>query len=129
MMTIPYPFKDSTHITMHILKEDCDEDGKNDDLVAIVPQGEDFYHVYYKCGDWSEKTSHMTAFTGDELDTYLENFFFLITRDSQPFRSIQLNIPCMPTIMLRVEDFRKKGIRRSLRNILPLLRSCIKVKW
>jgi hypothetical protein len=129
MLNVPYPFKDSTHITMRILHPDCTESGENDDMIAIVPQGDDLYHIYYKSGEWTDKTSHMTAFTGDELDNYLENFFFLITRDSQPFRSIQLNIPCMPPIMLRTEDFRKKGIRRSLRNILPLLSSCIKVKW
>ena len=127
MLTIPYPFKDSTNITIRLLRGSGNQN--SDDLIAIVDQGDDLYHLYYKDGDWKEETSHMTALSGDELDAYLANFFFLITRDSQPFRSIQLNIPCMPLIMLPIDDFKKKGIRRSLHTLLPILRSCIKVKW
>jgi hypothetical protein len=126
-MVIPYPFKDSTNITLRFLRSG--EPETNDDLVTVVHQGDDLYHVYFKDGNWNTDTSHMTALTGDELDEYLSNLFFLITRDSQPFRSVQLNIPCMPCIMLDVSDLKKKGIRRSLQTILPILRSCIKVKW
>lgn len=126
----PSPFKDSTNITFRLLKSGSDNyDEKKDDIITIVHQGDDLYHVYYRDGEWKEDFSHMTALTGDELDTYLENMFFLLTRDAQPFRSIQLNIPCMPLILLRVEDLKKKGIRRSFREILPLMCSCIKVRW
>lgn len=126
-MMIAYPFKDSTNITLRLLRGNAEAD--QDDMISIVHQGDDLYHVYYKDGDWKEETSHMTALTGDELDSYLSNLFFLATQDTQPFRSIQLNIPCMPLIMLQVSDLKKKGIRRSLHTILPILRSCIKVKW
>ncbi len=127
---IPNPFKDSTNITFRLLKSGSENyDEMKDDIITIVHQGEDLYHVYYRDGEWKDDFSHMTALSGDELDSYLESMFFLLTRDAQPFRSIQLNIPCMPLIMLRVEDLRKKGIRRCFRTILPILRSCIKVKW
>lgn len=127
MMTIPYPFKDSTNITMRLLRGNGTTE--SDDLLAIVDQGDNLYHLYYKDGDWNETTSHMTALNGEELDAYLANFLVLITRDSQPFRSIQLNIPCMPLILLPLSDLKKKGVRRALHTLLPILRSCIKVKW
>ena len=127
-MVIPFPFKDSTNITLRFLR--AGEAESNDDLVTIVDQGDDLYHIYYKDGSWKDDaTSHMTALTGDELDEYLANLFFLTSRDSQPFRSIQLNVPCMPCIMLEMSDLKKKGVRRALHTILPILRSCIKVKW
>ncbi len=123
-------FSDSTNITFRLLRAGSDNfDEEKDDKITIVHQGEDLYHLYFRDGDWTTKTSHMTALSGDELDSYLESLFFLLTRDSQPFRSIQLNVPCMPTIMLRIDDLRKKGIRNCLRTVLPILRSCIKVKW
>jgi hypothetical protein len=38
-------------------------------------------------------------------------------------------VPCMPAILIHMDDIRKKGVRRSLHTILPLLRSCIKVQF
>lgn len=129
VMNIPYPFKDSTHITFRFIRRENGTTEENDDMVSIVPQGGDLFHVYFKDGDWTEKTSHMIALTGDELDAYITNLFFLSTRDTKPFRSIQLNIPCMPIFMLSIDDLKKKGVIRSLSTILPIMRSCIKVKW
>jgi hypothetical protein len=108
------------------------EDNKNaerDDLIAIVPLDEDSYGVYYTSGDWDSQITHYVDLTGDELDTYIENLFFLLSRDRDPFRSLQVNIPCMPAVLLLVSDLKKNGIKRHLREILPLLHSCIKVKF
>jgi hypothetical protein len=130
LVSNPNPFKDSTNITFRLLKSGSENfDDEKDDMITIVHQGDDLYHVYYRDGEWKEKFSHMTALTGNELDSYLESMFFLLTRDAQPFRSIQLNIPCMPLIMLPIDDLKKKGYRRCFRTILPILSSCIKVKW
>ena len=125
------PFTDSRNISMRILRgEDKSEDGEMDDHLVIVDQGDNLYHVYYRDGTWDEKqTAHMIAVTADELDAYLENLFYLLARDCQPFRSIQLNIPCMPSVMLSIDSLKKKSIRAALFDILASLSSCIKVKF
>ena len=129
-MTLKYPFRDSTNISIRLLRSGDDSDDKSrDDQIAIVEKGGDLFEVYYHSGDWDKKTAHFIQLSGDELDQYLHCLFFLLTRDSDPFHSVQFNVPCMPCIMLALEDMRKKGVRESLGTILPLLRSCIKVEF
>jgi hypothetical protein len=122
------PFNDSTNISIRLLRAGVDDDSR-DDRIAIVHKGEDMYHLYFKDADMKENTSHFTLLTGDELDSYLESFFFLLSRDSDPFRSIQFNIPCMPCLLYTVDELRKPKIRDSLNTLFPILRSCIKVKF
>ena len=129
-MTIKNPFTDSTHITIRLLRSGAEnKDEERDDRIAIVPLGDDSYGVYYTSADWNSQITHYVDLTGDELDTYIENLFFLLTRDRDPFRSIQLNVPCMPAILFLVSDLKKSGVKNHLREVLPLLHSCIKVEF
>jgi hypothetical protein len=125
-----YPFHDSTNISIRLLRSGPEsKDMNRDDQIAIVEKGDDLFELYYHSGDWETKTAHCVQLTGDELDQYLYSLFFLLTRDSDPFRSVQFNVPCMPSILILMDDMRKKGVRDSLSTILPLLRSCIKVEF
>ena len=129
-MMVKYPFSDSTNISIRLLRSGPDnKNGNRDDQIAIVEKGGNDFDLYYHSGDWETKTAHFVQMTGEELDQYLYSLFTLISYDADPFRSVQFNIPCMPSILITMEDMRKKGIRRSLYNILPLLRSCIKVQF
>lgn len=129
-MSSKNPFTDSRNISMRLLRADGSSSGENDDQIVIEDQGDNVYHVYFRDATWdNQKTAHMVVLSGEELDTYLEGYFFLLTRDSQPFRSIQLNIPCLPIIMFKIEDLKKKSIRNCLTTILPLLSSCMKVRF
>ena len=132
-MAIKYPFTDSTNISIRLLRSGADNmDTSRDDQIAIVEQLNNEYDVYYHSGDWSdksEKMAHFVQMNGLDLDQYLESLFFLVSRDADPFRSIQFNIPCMPAILISVDDMRKKGVREALQTILPLLRSCIKIHF
>ncbi len=125
------PFKDSSNITMRLIRkgDGGDESGEHDDHIAIVYNGEDSYIVYYKDANAMKEMTHTTVLTGDELDTYLYGLFFLLTRDKDPFRYIQFNIPCMPCVFLSVQDLRLKGVKRTLlQEILPLMSSCLKTR-
>lgn len=129
-MNVYYPFTDSTNINIRLLRSYPDNnDANRDDCIAIVEQGKDQYDVYYHSGDWNTKTAHFIQMTGDELDTYLWGLFLLLARDADPFRSIQFCFPCMPNVLISVDDMRKKGVRTALKTIMPLLRSCIKVQF
>ncbi len=124
------PFKDSTHIHIRLLRGGSENKiPEKDDRIAIVPLGENSYGIYYMASDFENKMSHYADLTGDELDKYLHNLFYLLTCDRDPFRSIQLNVPCMPTILLLVEDLKRKGVKNCLYEILPLMHSCMRVKF
>ena len=125
-----YPFTDSTNISIRLLRSGPEnQDKSRDDQIAIVDMGNNNFNVYYHSGDWTGKTAHFIQMDAEELDNYLWALFKLLCSDVDPFRSIQFNIPCMPSILLSVDDMRKKGVRKALNTILPLLRSCIKVQF
>lgn len=126
-----YPFHDSTNISIRLLRKGPENnDGVNDDQIAIVENENDVYDVYYHYGEWqTEKTAHFIQMNGDDLDNYLWSMFTLLARDADPFRSIQFNLPCMPSILLEIDDLKKKGVREALTTVMPLLRSCLKVKF
>lgn len=128
-MTLMNPFNSSTNIVIRLLRSgpECEDDTR-DDKIAIVHDVDDVYHLYYKDANMKEDVSHFKLLTGDELDVYLESLFFLLTHDSDPFRSVQLNIPCMPCLLYRVEDLKKLKLRETLSTILPLLHSCAKIQ-
>ena len=119
------PFHDSSNISIRLVQKDGKEE--NDDRIVIVYKGEDTYHVYYKDGYNRNGMTHCVVLTGAELDTYLESLIDLLNLDSDPFRSIQLNIPCMPSIMLSMKSLKEEGLKTLLANILPLLSSCLKI--
>ena len=123
------PFTNSTNILIRLLRSGSDaKDAKKDDMICIDVQGEDLYHLYYRDGDMKDPdTAHMTALTGDELDSYLYSLFFLLTRDSDPFRSVQINVPCFPLILLDLPTLKKKSVRETLNLLLPTVHSCLKV--
>jgi hypothetical protein len=131
MTMMKYPFNDSTNINIRILRKGPENnDRSRDDLIAIVEQENDVYDVYYHSADWkNEKTAHAIQVNGDDLDNYLYSLFFLLSRDADPFRSIQFNLPCMPSVLLDMRDLKKKGVREALTTIMPLLRSCLKVTF
>jgi hypothetical protein len=127
---MPNPFKNSTNIQFRLLRSGEAKDQSKDDLIAIDCQGEDLYYVYYKDSDMTNPdVAHMTALSGDQLDTYLESLFYLLARDADPFRSLQVTIPCFPVIMLSIRSLSSRGVRETLNTIMPLLHSCNKIKF
>lgn len=125
-MTLTNPFNNSTNIVIRLLRSDPEEE---DDMIAIVHDVDEVYQLYYKDANMKGDVAHFMFLTGEKLDVYLESLFFLLTRDSDPFRSVQLNIPCMPSLLFKVEDLKKKKLRETLNTILPLLHCCTKLNF
>lgn len=129
-MTLMNPFNSSTHIVIRLLRSGPEnDDDSRDDKIAIVHDVEDVYQLYYNDANMKGDVAHFKLLTGEELDVYLESLFFLLTRDSDPFISVQLNIPCMPCLLYKVEDLKKLKLRETLNTILPLLHSCTKIAF
>ena len=92
-----------------------------DDYVIISHKGEDMYHVYYHDANKSTRQHHFTILDAYELDLYVESLFTLVARDVEPFREVQVDIPCMPSVMYKPADLRKAAIRQALRDAMPML--------
>ena len=125
------PFKNSTNIVFRLLRSGPENnDQSRDDMICIECQGEDSYNVYYRDSDLSNpNVAHMICLSGDQLDTYLYGLFYLIARDADPFRSVQVTAPCFPCILLDVKSFRIEGVRDALNSLLPILHSCNKIRF
>ena len=125
------PFTDSSNITIRLIRQKHTDTSEEDmdDRIAIVHQGDSLYHLYYKDANTKENgVTHVSVLTGEELDQYLYGLFFLLSRDKDPFRSIQFNIPCMPSFLFLIEDLRKNGLKEALNTVLPLMCSCLKTR-
>jgi hypothetical protein len=124
---MPNPAKDSTNVQIRLIRTPSDQ--LKDDTLAIEDAGGGYFRLYYHDADFANTDLyHFVLLDAYELDTYINNLFYLLVNDRQPFHGIQFSIPCFPTILYRIEDLKKNGIRSSLAYILPLLSSCLKVK-
>lgn len=129
-MTLMNPFNCSTNIVIRLLRSGSEkDDDSRDDKIAIVHSVDDVYQLYYKDANMKGEVAHFKLLTADELDSYLECLFVLLTRDADPFLSIQLNIPCMPCLLFDIEELKKKKLRETLNTVLPLLHSCTKIEF
>lgn len=124
---ISNPTADSAkNIVIHLIRDKKDEAKDTDDIIAIHHKGEDIYHVFYRDGNFADKTRyHMSVHTGESLDTYLLSVFRLLARDRDPFKAIQFNIPGTPTLYFLPNDLENKAIRRRLMNLMPIQRSAL----
>lgn len=123
------PTQDSTNITIHLCRNGGEEAQDNDDIITIHHKGENIYHVFYRDGDFINKSHfQMNVLDGDELDTYLLSLFRLVASDRAPFKFIQFNIPTFPTLLYKPHDLTDKKIRSKLMHIMPILKSAIKVQ-
>jgi hypothetical protein len=123
---MPNPVKDSTNVQIRLIRTPHDQ--TKDDTLTIEDAGGGYFRLYYHDADFANTDlHHFTLLSGTEVDTYINNLFYLLVHDRQPFHGIQFTIPCFPTILFRIDDLKKGGIRESLGYILPLLSSCLKI--
>jgi hypothetical protein len=99
-----------------------------DDIVKIyrVDFEDDCYKIIYEDNDAATdsgtvKHESVRYYSGDDLDTYLSSLFTLLTRDADPFESLQIAAPGFPSILLHVGQLKKATVRQEILNVLPLL--------
>lgn len=86
-----------------------------DDVIKITPSI-DLFKILYKDG----QTGYASFFYATELDCvrYVEDLFYLLVDDTDPFASIQFSFPCFPSVMYKIPDFDTDVIRRTIRERL-----------
>lgn len=116
----------SLPVTLRLLRKD--KGAKKDDIIKIKCWDVDVdekYQIDYKDADSNTDTGvsyHSSTFlTGEQIDAYLQSLFVLLTRDSDPFESLQIMGPGFPCILLPIQELKKERVRQSILDVLPVL--------
>jgi hypothetical protein len=114
------PFSDNTSIQITLHRNG---NPNLDDQLAIRYKDDDYYQIFYRDGNQSRENIYCTVLSGEQVDTYIQALFTLLSRDTDPFINVQFYIPCFPTVIYRTSDLRKKEIQNALQQLLPMLTS------
>lgn len=117
------PFANSTNIQIRLTRS---EDPDQDDRIVIKYKDEDIYQVFFRDGNAFKQLTYCTVLSGEELDVYIQSLFTLLSRDRDPFRSIEFMIPCFPVLQYHAEDLGKGKVRKALQRVMPILYSAAK---
>lgn len=116
----------SLPITLRLLRKD--KGAKKDDIIKIKSWDvdvEEKYQIEYKDGEANTDTGvtyHSSTFlTGEQVDTYMQSLFVLLTRDADPFESFQIMGPGFPCILLPIAELKKERVRQAILDLLPVL--------
>ena len=108
-------------IRISFIRYGCVNKQPRDDYVIISHKGEDRFHVYYHDANNIAAKHHFTVLTAEGLDTYLFSLFTLISRDADPFSDVQIDIPCMPSVIYKPEQLNGRRLMEALSYIMPIL--------
>jgi hypothetical protein len=87
----------------------------DDDIIKISPVVDAFKLSYI---DGMTKSHHFFYANHEEIVSYVEDLFYLLVDDSDPFVKIQFTFPCFPSVMYKIPDFDVSHIRRTIRDRL-----------
>lgn len=87
----------------------------HDITVKISPILDDFKITYT---DAKSGFTHFTYNSCAEVVRYVEDLFYLLPNDTDPFEKIQFNFPCFPEVMFDVATFNTDVVRKTVRDRL-----------
>jgi hypothetical protein len=88
-----------------------------DDKILIRPTDtDDCFYLRYT--DALNKSSHELYLSADQIRQYFLSLFSLVSYDTQPFESVQVNFPAFPCVVLAVKDLGYESVRLRLQSIV-----------
>jgi hypothetical protein len=117
------PFMNNTNIQIRLTRN---HNPKQDDRIVIKYKDENMYQLFFRDGNMNTQHTYCTVLSGEELDIYIQSLFTLLSRDRDPFRSVEFMIPCFPVLQYTAEDLGQMKIRKALKQIMPILYSAAK---
>lgn len=116
----------SIPISLRLIRKN--KSAKKDDIIKIKfwdIEEDEKYQIDYVDGDAdtdSGKSYHSSTYlTGDQVDSYMNSLFVLLTRDADPFESFQIAAPGFPCILLPIQELKKERVRQAIVDVLPVL--------
>ena len=79
-------------------------DNPLDDKVIIKQLGDDQYVLSYTYGDTKNPVPTSSVMNGDTVFRWMRNVMRLVEADDDPFDSIQMDLPLMPSILVRIDS-------------------------
>ncbi len=120
------PFKDNTLIQMRLLRS---SNIKEDDRIALRRVDDDLYALYYRDGQLlNKKNLYVCELTGEQVDTYFQSLFALLSRDRDPFTQIQITPPCFPSVLYNIDDLDCRCLRQKILDLLPILQESSRIR-
>ncbi len=89
--------RETRPITLRFMRPELDE--KHDDVVNIHRMGDDAFNIVFRDNS-SVYKSRARSLTRTEVMEYLSNTLRLVAIDEQPFASVQILAPNMPTVVI-----------------------------
>jgi hypothetical protein len=89
--------RETRPITLRFMRPELDE--KHDDVVNIHRMGDDAFNIVFRDNS-SVYKSRVRSLTRTEVMEYLSNTLRLVAIDEQPFASVQILAPNMPTVVI-----------------------------
>jgi hypothetical protein len=91
-----------TSVTFRFLNANHSTNPEKDEVFKIWYNGTSYLWVYtYE----SKKSRHLMEFSSkQELYASLHSYFTLLAYDSEPYHSMQVILPAMPSVMLEMKD-------------------------
>lgn len=93
----------SSHITIRLLRKPPKDSAKKDDIITISKE-EDSYRVRYQDKE-SKTTPRSIELSQDEVIEYFSTMFRMLKEDADPFDSVQVLFPSMPSVLLSLDTF------------------------
>ena len=91
-----------TDTTIRLLFIRKNSSSKNDDRVTIRRLGATQFNLSYTYGDSNSKTAHKIVLTDRAVFRWVRNVIGLLEKDDDPFDSVQVDFPFMPTVIFDV---------------------------
>ena len=109
------PFTDSNNLSIRLIRDKIE----NDDKITIKKVSSDIYLLYYTHSSKKDE-KQITILDKEQALSYIESLFFLVCQDITAFRFLQLNIPCMPLLLLSVERLKNKKAKNTVETVCKL---------
>jgi hypothetical protein len=91
-----------TDTTIRLLFIRKNSSSKNDDRVTIRRLGANQFNLSYTYGESKSKTAHKLVLTDRAVFRWVRNVIGLLEKDNDPFDSVQVDFPFMPTVLFDV---------------------------
>jgi hypothetical protein len=97
--------------SFRILLTRVSQDSSKDDVIVVYVENYDSFRVHYN--DKLSSRSYVHYYTWSELCEYLDSMRHLLSVDSDPYETIQLQVPGFPCISLKPRTFAKEDTYES----------------
>jgi hypothetical protein len=96
-----------SEIAILLINDFCD---CGDEVIKIRKCASDKYYLSYK----GKNIDQFTYISQNEVMRYIEDLLILTQADDDPFLSIQFNLPCFPSVIIKVKDLTCYTVKRTI---------------